>query len=225
MTHRQVHKDSLQLMGYNGEGCIKYEIQGFDREHLVVSVKRERPWSEDNYKWKVNLEIPRYGRNREQVKSEAECASNIKAALSEAITEMQIIEQNTELLDKHFKIGEADRQAKAAEEERIRKEKYNADEPVGMKLAKTIVAEMQRFCKSQGHGDANIMMFSRGERKEQNVRCQYSYSGLTLYNIGWSRISRKEVTQMLADSHMGSLKIDGLPSMVDPRVAKFLMKA
>ena len=35
------HRDPVTLIGYNGEGAVKYNVTGYKREFLEVKVRRE----------------------------------------------------------------------------------------------------------------------------------------------------------------------------------------
>ena len=46
ITHRIAHRDSLETMGYNGEGRIQFNITGYKREYLEVKVSRRSHWDD-----------------------------------------------------------------------------------------------------------------------------------------------------------------------------------
>jgi hypothetical protein len=52
----------------------------------------------------------------------------------------------------------------------------------------------------------------------------YTWSKLTLFNVGWNRISRKDAIRMLADAWLNSVDTGDIKDNIpDARLAKFMM--
>lgn len=229
MIRYSIHRNpSLQEIGYNGEGTIAFNVTGYRPDDgLKIEVKREHQWrsgygGDAHYKWKVDIEFPRWSRDQEVEPCNITTTENIQHALVEAIPMMKNVMANTELLEKHFQIGEAERKAEKERQEAEAKAARDADKPVGMKLAKEIIGKMIREAREGNrYREHAITMFTRGKRSEQNLKVHYT-GQLTLFNLGWSRISRKKALEYLADSAIDVLKVDGI-QFVDPKVAKFLL--
>jgi hypothetical protein len=70
--------------------------------------------------------------------------------------------------------------------------------------------------------DAKIKVVARGTRKESDIKVTHSYRGLTLFSLGYNRISRVDAVQMVADSWIDGLEVHGI-GMPDPKVVNFLL--
>jgi len=56
------------------------------------------------------------------------------------------------------------------------------------------------------------------------MRCIYTFSGLTLFNIGYGRVARKDAVQKLADAWLASVDTGDIKdSIPDARLAGFMM--
>jgi hypothetical protein len=220
------HRDPVTLIGYNGEGSVKYNVTGYKREYLEVKVRRDTSWREDDPKveWKIDLETPRWGRDQEQEPCNIKVAKYMRAAMADAIIEMESIQKQIPLMEKEFARGQAERQAEADRKAAEKQAKIDADKPVGHKLAKTICDEMVRQARATEQDSQEIVFQTRGEHREIKMRCVYTYSGLTLFNIGWGRVSRKDAVAKLADGWLASVDTgDVKDSIPDARLAGFMM--
>ena len=219
------HRDPVEVIGYNGEGQIKYNITGFNKEYLEVKVERSKRWNDNKVEWKIDLDIPRYGRDTEQVKSNSKVAKYIRAAMAEAILEMENLEKVIPIMERHFQRGELEREEKRQREAAERQAKIDADKPVGVKLAKTICEAMVKQARASENQESKEIVFqTRGEHKEQKMRCMFTYSKLTLFNIGWNRVSKKDAIRMLADAWLNSVDTGDIKDNIpDARLAKFMM--
>ena len=219
------HKDPVEVIGYNGEGRIKYNITGFNREYLEVKVERSTRWNDNKVQWKIDMDIPRYGRDTEQEPSNSKVAKYIRAAMAEAILEMEALEKQTKILEANFQRGEVEREEKRQREAAERQAKIDADKPVGEKLAKTICEAMVKQARASETQESKEIVFqSRGDHKEHKMRCMFTYSKLTLFNIGWNRVSKKDAIRHLAGAWLNSVDTgDVKDNIPDARLAKFMM--
>ena len=219
------HRDPVEVIGYNGEGRIKYNITGFNREYLEVKVERSKRWNDNKVEWKIDLDIPRYGRDTEQEKSNIKVAKYMRAAMAEAILEMENLEKVIPIMERHFQRGEKEREEKRVAKEAERQAKIDADKPVGEKLAKTICEAMVKQARASENQESKEIVFkTRGEHKEQKMRCMYTWSKLTLFNIGWNRVSKKDAIRYLADAWLNSVDTGDIKDNIpDARLAKFMM--
>ena len=219
------HKDPVEVIGYNGEGQIKYNITGFNREYLEIKVERRKRYSDNKHTWEIDLDIPRYGRNTEQEPSNIKVAKYMRAAMAEAILEMENLEKVIPIMERHFQRGEVEREQKRVAEAAERQAKIDADKPVGEKLAKTICEAMVKQARASENQESKEIVFqTRGEHKEQKMRCMFTYSKLTLFNIGWNRVSKKDAIRYLADAWLNSVDTGDIKDNIpDARLAKFMM--
>ena len=219
------HKDPVEVIGYNGEGRIKYNITGFNREYLEIKVERRKRWNDKEHTWEIDLDIPRYGRNTEQEPSNIKVAKYMRAAMAEAILEMENLEKVIPIMERHFQRGEVEREQKRVAEAAERQAKIDADKPVGEKLAKTICEAMVKQARASETQESKEIVFkTRGEHKEQKMRCMFTYSKLTLFNIGWNRVSKKDAIRYLADAWLNSVDTGDIKDNIpDARLAKFMM--
>jgi len=221
------NRPTVEQIGYAGEGRIQYNVTGFNREYLEVIVRRREGYYSLNGgkpEWNIDLDIPRYGRDTEQVKSNIETAKYIRAALAEAILEMEALEKQIPLLERHFQRGEVEREQKRLAEEAERQRKIDADKPVGVKLAKAICDNMVAQARKTEQDSKEIVFKTRGDHRECKMRCVYTYTGLTLFNMGWNRISRKDAVRKLADAWLNSVDTGDIKDNIpDARMAAFMM--
>ena len=219
------HKDPVEVIGYNGEGQIKYNITGFNREYLEIKVERRKRWNDNKVQWKIDMDIPRYGRDTEKEPCNIKVAKYMRAAMAEAILEMENLEKVIPIMERHFQRGEVEREQKRVAEAAERQAKIDADKPVGEKLAKTICEAMVKQARASETQESKEIVFkTRGEHKEQKMRCMFTYSKLTLFNVGWNRISRKDAIRYLADAWLNSVDTGDIKDNIpDARLAKFMM--
>ena len=225
ITHSIAHRDSLETMGYNGEGRIQFNITGYKREFLEVKVSRRSHWNDKTpVEWNIDYDIPRYGRDYDQVATNSRVVKNIRAALADAIIEMEHLEQNIDSLEEHFQRGEKDRAAEAERKRAERQAKIDADKAVGHKLAKMICDQMVAQARKTEQDSQEIVFKTRGDHNEFKMRCVYTYTGLTLFNMGWNRVSRKDAVAKLADAWLNSVDTGDIKdSIPDARLAGFMM--
>ena len=151
----------------------------------------------------------------------------INKKLEEAIQLAEHLQDNIHRVEGIFQIAEKARQEERAKAEAEAKLKYDADKPVGMKLATQIINHMKAKAKSEGASHSqnlHIQMADRGTRKERNLWVKFSWGGKTLfstYEYG-NIIARKKALAFLADTALDALKVDGV-QFVDPKLAKFML--
>lgn len=221
-------KDSIQVMGHNGEGRIKYNITGFKNEYLEVVVRRRSGYYSmscpGKIEWEIDLDVPRYGRDKDAVPSNIEVFKNIRAAMAEAIVEMTELETMIPELERNFQIGEKQRKAKEEAEAAERQAKIDADKAVGVKLAKMICDNMVKQARDTKQDSKEITFQTRGEHRNIEMRCIYTDTGLTLFNSGYYRISRKDAVKQLADAWLNSVDTGDIKDDIpDARLAGFMM--
>lgn len=221
------HRDPVTLIGYNGEGAIKYNVTGYKREFLEIKVRRESSWRSDDsdkVEWLIDLDVPRYGRDKETEPCNIKVAKYMRSAMAEAIIEMESIQKQIPTMDREWKRGEKEREEKRVREAAERQAKIDADKPVGHKLAKTICDEMVKQARDTKEDSQEIVFQTRGDHREEKMRCVYTHSGLTLFNMGWNRVSRKDAVQKLADAWLASVDTGDIKdSIPDARLAGFMM--
>ena len=218
------NRPTVEQIGYTGEGRIQYNVTGFDREYLEIKVERRKRWNDNKHTWEIDLDIPRYGRNTEQEPSNIKVAKYMRAAMAEAILEMENLEKVIPIMERHFQRGEVEREQKRLAEAAERQRKIDADKPVGVKLAKTICDSMVAQARKTEQDSKEIVFQTRGDHREHKMRCVYTYTGLTLFNIGWGRVSRKDAVATLADAWLNSVDTGDIKDNIpDARLAGFMM--
>ena len=217
------HEDTFQQIGWKGEGHIKWEAKGYRNETIDLHIKRNDRWSDGKHEWRFDIEIPRWGREYEKM-SGYEVHSHNYEVYGLALAKLKDYESRVDELEAEFQKGEA---ARKAEEERKRAEeqaKKDADKPVGIKLAKMICDNMVKQARDTQQDSKEIQFKSRGKRHEHKMRCVYTFSGLTLFNLGWNRISRKAAEAYLADAWINSVDTGDIKDDIpDARMAAFMM--
>jgi len=219
---------SLETIAGTGQGDIHYQVYGYeqDRDAVKINIKRNSSWRDDEtHYWSVDLSTSTWGRDSKADRDQADRA--YWQAIADASREAQALLGKFQQMESIFQVAEADRkrqaEIKAAEEKAL----YDADARVGEKLAKMIINTMKAEAKKNNeggrHNGYHITLFSRGSRKETQLDIQKSWGGLLLFSRGYNRISKRDAIALLADSHMGSLKVDGCPGIVDPRMLNFMM--
>jgi hypothetical protein len=69
-----------------------------------------------------------------------------------------------------------------------------------------------------------ITFQTRGDHREVKMRCVYTHTGLTLFNMGWNRVSRKDAVRKLADAWLNSVDTGDIKDNIpDARLAGFMM--
>ena len=217
-------EDTFQEIGFKGEGRITWDIPGWDREALELRAKRDEAWSTNEVQWKFDIEVPRWGRSRDAVKSDYEAHKKVLEAYAQAMDRMKDWEGRQDELEAEFQKGEAIRKAERERKEAERLAAIEADKPVGTKLAKMICDNMVKQARATEQDSKTIKFQDRGTHKEHEMRCVYTYTGLTLFNVGWNRISRKDAVRKLADAWLNSVDTGDIKDNIpDARLAKFMM--
>jgi hypothetical protein len=215
---------NLDEIARKGTGRIGYKVKGYrDRDAVEIEIDRN-----DRYDqlWTIKPVKSNYiNRDYEEEKNEIVTAENTVAALQDAITLGRVIEQKIDYLEGLFQVADAVRKAEAERKRAEELAAYNADAPVGMKLAKHIIKQMAFEIKAKNGGsydEITIQLASRGKRKIDDLNVRFARSGLTLFTLGYYRISKDAALARLADSAIDGLKVDGI-NVVDPKLAKFMM--
>jgi hypothetical protein len=215
---------NLDEIARKGTGRIGYKVKGYrDRDAVEIEIDRN-----DRYDqlWTIKPVKSNYiNRDYEEEKNEIVTAENTVAALQDAITLGREFEQKIDYLEGLFQVADAVRKAEAERKRAEELAAYNADAPVGMKLAKHIIKQMAFEIKAKNGGsydEITIQLASRGKRKIDDLNVRFARSGLTLFTLGYYRISKDAALARLADSAIDGLKVDGI-NVVDPKLAKFMM--
>ena len=220
-----MQEDTFQEIGFKGEGKVTWDIPGWDRESLELKVSRDQSWSNREVQWKFDIEVPRWGRSRDAIKSDYEAHKKIFEAYAQAMDRMKDWEGRKDELEAEFQKGEAIRKAERERKEAERQAAIEADKPVGTKLAKTICEAMVKQARASENQESKEIVFkTRGDHKEHKMRCMFTYSKLTLFNIGWNRVSKKDAIRYLADAWLNSVDTGDIKDNIpDARLAKFMM--
>ena len=216
--------DPISMVGYNGQGTIRYPLKGWsDNECLKIKVEHKRPWRDgEKPHWDVELEVPRWGRDDEVDAIVA--YTDLHEAMAEALVKMQEIKNSEAELEKNRKKGVADRLAKEEAERAERQAKIDADKPVGMPLAKMICDQMVKQARDTKEDSQEVKFQTRGDRRDYRLKCIYTWSGLTLFNMGYSRVSRKDAMAKLADAFIDTVDTgDVADSIPNAKMAGFMM--
>ena len=100
----------------------------------------------------------------------------------------------------------------------------DADKPVGKKLAKAICDQMVKQARDTKEDSQAITFQTRGKRRSKKMRVIYTWSGLTLFNCEYNRISRKYAVDMLSDAWIDSVDTgDVADSIPNAKMAGFMM--
>lgn len=214
-----IKEPTLRDIAFEGKGTINIMIDGLDRwnDSASVDISIKRTHTDG---WSYLIDSPSYS---VKVKK-PEAWSNFAEALRQAgdkIEQYVALEDKMDIIFQEgetFRIEEGKRLAEEAEA------KKNADGEVGKKLANRVINEMRRIAKSEltRWETANIKVVARGTRKESEIKVTHSYRGLTLFSLGYHRISRVDAVQMVADSFIDGLEVHGI-GMPDPKVVNFLL--
>ena len=220
-------EDTFQQIGWNGDGYIKWEAKGYRNETIDLHIQRKQGYystADGKVEWRFDIEIPRWGREYEGMK-DSDVHSCTHKIYGEALAKLKEYESRIPELEAEFQKGEAARKAEKERKEAERLAAIEADKPVGMKLAKTICEAMVKQARaSESQESKEIVFQTRGDHKEHKMRCMYTWSKLTLFNVGWNRISRKDAIRMLADAWVNSVDTGDIKDNIpDARLAKFMM--
>lgn len=215
---------NLDEIARKGTGRIGYKIKGFrDRDAVELEIDRR---DRNDQLWTITPVKSNYvSRDYEEEKNEIVTMENIVAALQDAIKLGREFEQKIDYLESQFQVADAVRKVEAERKRAEELAAYNADAPVGMKLAKHIIKQMAFEIKAKNgssYDEITIQLASRGKRKVDDLNVRFAHSGLTLFSLGYYRISKDSALDRLADSAIDGLKVDGI-NIVDPKLAKFMM--
>ena len=219
-----VKENTFQEIGFKGDGLVSWEIPGWDRETLDLKVKRDTSWSTKEVEWKFDIEVPRWGRERDKIKSDYDAHKVIFETYAMAMDRLKDWEGRKDELEAEFQKGEAIRKAEAERKERERLEAIAKDKPVGDKLAKTICDAMVKQARETEQDSKEIVFKSRGDHREHRMRVIYTWSKLTLFSMGYNRIARRDAVRYLADAWLDSVDTGDVKDQIpDARLAKFMM--
>lgn len=219
-----VNEPILRDLAWNGKGQIQYQVMGLEQYRgpatFNLEVKRKETFGEQPY-WEFKVDDLSYG----ITKTDPNGFKNYADALRSAADKMEQLIGMEHQLELIYQEGERQRQAEIeAEKARIAAQR-EADSPVGMKVAKRIVKEMQRISREElgrWSESGSIHLYERGTHKKQSIKVSRSGRGLVLFSLNYSRIKRTDVEKMIADSCMDKLDV-GEIGMPDPRVMGFLL--
>ena len=215
---------NLDEIARRGSGKIGYKVTGYrDRECVELEIERR---DRNGQLWHITPSNSRWGsRDYEQEPNEISTMENTVAALQDAIKLGREIEQKLDYLEGLYQVADAVRRVEAERKMAEEKAAYDADAPVGMKLAKHIIKQMAFEIKAKNGGsydEITIQLASRGKRKVDDLNVRFARSGLTLFTLGYYRISKEAALNRLADSAIDALQVKGI-NVVDPKLAKFMM--
>jgi len=216
-------EDTFQQIGWTGEGYIKWEAKGYRNETIDLHIQRKDRWSDSKHEWRFDIEIPRWGREYGGMK-DSDVHSYSHKIYGEALAKLKDFESRIPELEAEFQKGEAARKAEKIRKEEERQAKIAADKPVGVKLAKMICDNMVKQARATEQDSKEIVFQTRGDHNEHKMRCVYTHTGLTLFNIGWNRVSRKDAVRALADAWINSVDTGDIKDDIpDARLAGFMM--
>lgn len=214
-----IKEPTLRDIAFDGKGVINIMIDGLNRwnDSASVDIAIKRTHTDG---WSYLIDSPSYSVKVQK----PEAWNNFAEALRQAgdkIDQYRGLEDKMEIIFQEgetFRLEEGKRLAEEAEA------KKNADAEVGKKLANRVINEMRRIAKNDlsRWEDAKIKVVARGTRKESDIKVTHSYRGLTLFSLGYHRISRVDAVQMVADSFIDGLEVHGI-GMPDPKVVNFLL--
>ena len=209
-----------------GSGKIEYSVVGWKDTNIVKIDIERNPRIEGKYPWSIKVEKTTYVyRDETAVADQLIAAENVAEAMLAAVKYAREIRKQYHRLDSLYQEAEAVRQVEKARRDAEAKAAYDADTPVGMKLAKHITQQMAAEIKTKNSGswdEIAIQFASRGERKQETLSVRFSYRGLILFSMGHWRVSRDKALTLIADSSIDCLKVDNI-NVVDPKFAKFMM--
>ena len=217
----------LDLIAQTGHGRIIYKVLGWrDRDCVSIEIDRSKHRREYESPWSITPKHTNYAhRENLEVIDDITAMENTVEALVAACALGRAIQAQIPRMEKLFQAAESLRQIEAARVEAQKKAERDADAPVGMKLAKHIISQMAHEVKTANTGswDEKTIRFStRGARKEETLNVRFSHAGLTLFSVGYYRISKERALNKIADSAIDALKVDSI-NVVDPKLAKFMM--
>jgi len=219
-------EDTFQQIGWNGDGYIKWEAKGYRNETIDLHIQRKQGYystADGKVEWRFDIEIPRWGREYDQMK-DSDVHSYSHKIYGEALAKLKDFESRVDELEAEFQKGEAIRKAEKERKEAERLAAIEADKPVGVKLAKMICDNMVKQARATEQDSKEIVFQTRGDHNEHKMRCVYTHTGLTLFNIGWNRVSRKDAVRALADAWINSVDTGDIKDDIpDARLAGFMM--
>lgn len=219
-------EDTFQQIGWNGDGYIKWEAKGYRNETIDLHIQRKQGYystADGKVEWRFDIEIPRWGREYEDMK-DSDVHSYTYKIYGEALAKMKDFESRIPELEAEFQKGEAAREAEKARKAAERQAKIDADKAVGVKLAKTICDNMVKQARATEQDSKEIVFQTRGDRTEHKMRCVFTHTGLTLFNIGWNRVARKDAVRKLADAWINSVDTGDIKDDIpDARMAAFML--
>ena len=114
MSRDITQSDPIHVIGYNGQGTVRFPVKGFeDREYALVKAEYKSNWRDEGKYWDIDIELPRWGRDKDAEPCNIQTWKNTQAVLAECIAQADILKSKIPELEHHRKIGEADRKAKA----------------------------------------------------------------------------------------------------------------
>jgi len=219
-------EDTFQQIGWNGDGYIKWEAKGYRNETIDLHIQRKQGYystADGKVEWRFDIEIPRWGREYGGMK-DSDVHSYSHKIYGEALAKLKDFESRVDELEAEFQKGEAIRKAEKERKEAERLAAIEADKPVGVKLAKMICDNMVKQARATEQDSKEIVFQTRGDHNEHKMRCVYTHTGLTLFNIGWNRVSRKDAVRALADAWINSVDTGDIKDDIpDARLAGFMM--
>lgn len=219
-----VDEPILRDLAWNGKGKITYKVMGLESyrgpAEFTLDVKRNSRYDDQTH-WSFRVDDLSYSVDLKDPAGYKNYAEALRSA-ADKIEQLVGMEHQLELI---FQEGERQRQAEIdAEKARIAAQR-EADAPVGMKVAKRIVKEMQRISREElgrWSDSGAIHLYERGTHKKQDIKVSRSGRGLILFSLNYSRIKRTDVEKLIADSCMDKLDVSEI-GMPDPRVMGFLL--
>ena len=218
-----VNEPILRDLASEGKGKITYTVAGLEqyRGQAQFNLEVKRKTSNEGTYWEYKVDDLSYGIDKKDVNGFRNYAEALKSA-ADKILQLSDMEDRLESI---WQEAEARRQAEAEAERQRIKAQREADAPVGPKLAKRIIKEMQRIARedlARWDSSSAVKVFERGTHKQTDLKVSRSYAGLVLFNINYSRIARKDAEAMIADSNLAMLDVSGV-GIPDPRVMNFLL--
>jgi thiamine phosphate synthase YjbQ (UPF0047 family) len=227
-----VKEPTLRDIAWEGKGEIKFLVDGLHSYsnpatfELVIERDTQRigGWDSTDYNtyWSYKVTSLGYGVKPDEGRTDG--YANYAIALQEVSNKINQYSQLEDKMEEIFQQGEAHRKAEAEAERQRIKEQREADAPVGMKLAKRVIAEMRRQAKEElgTWQSIGIKAVTRGTRQEREINVTFSRAGLILFSEGYSRTSKASALALIADSWIDGLEITGI-GLPDPKVANFFL--
>ena len=91
-------------------------------------------------------------------------------------------------------------------------------------MAKMICNNMVAQARKTEQDSKEIVFPTRGDHRENKIPFVFTYTGLTLFNIGWGGVSRKDAVATLADALLHSVDTGDIKDNIpDARLGGFMM--